>query len=56
MRPVHPPDDDKAAYQYRQYLKANDPDHPSNWHENRLDPEPGFPVKVLEKQIEEMEE
>lgn len=45
MRPRHPTDDDKAAYQYEQYLKSNDPNetHKNEWHENLLAPEPDFP-------------
>jgi len=39
---------ERAEWEYQQWLKANDPDHPSNWHPNRLDPEPGFPTEVLE--------
>lgn len=60
-RRVHPPGDEKAAYQYEQYLKANDPHYgesnrdicpigPDDWHENLLAPEPDFPVEVLEDQ------
>jgi len=45
----HPPDDDKAAAQYAAYLAANDPDHPSNWHDNRLDCEPDFPTEAFDQ-------
>lgn len=48
MRPQHPPDDDKAAYQYEQYLEANDPDR--QFDPNDLGVEPDFPVEVLEQQ------
>jgi len=51
MKPTkrqHPPDDDKAAYQYEQYLKANDPNHaeyeyPETWDAAGVGTEPDFP-------------
>jgi len=51
MKPQHPTDDDKAAYQYEQYLQANNPNvtHENEWHENLLAPEPDFPGEVFER-------
>jgi len=50
-KPRHPPDDGKAAYQYAQYLKANDPTRQDTEYDPQgLGVEPDFPVEVLEQQ------
>ena len=41
----HPPDDEKAAYQYEQWRQAQ---LEQQWNPNGTDPEPDFPTKIFE--------